>query len=373
MDFRRLSPRDLRVLVPVAALTLGSFFYVEEGLRIVPSPWFDDMLRASETSLAAARAVKRHRLERGAFVDAVNDPAETALIGQEYTQITTDRGYLEAKLVSTNPNFAAVVVDMLRELEIDRGDCVAVAMTGSLPALNLSTLAALETLETRPVLISSVGASNYGATDPYFTWLDMEALVAEQGILATRSQAASLGGGNDTGRGLSPKGRELLRAAIERNGIVLLAEERLEASILERVRIYRDHCAPESIAAYVNVGGGVASLGHSVNAELLPLGASRFLPPRNFPMRGALLRLAADGVPVVQLSHVRRLRDRYGLGSVDDSLPPPGQGRVYGALRYSLPRTAFSTFLVLSILTAIYLWDRHVHRLGRPDPEGETR
>ena len=372
MDFRRLSPRDLRVLIPAAALSLGAFLYVEDGLRVEPSPWFDDMLRASETSLEAARALKRHRLERGAFVDSVNDPAETALIGQEYTQITTDRGYLEAKLVSTNPNFAAVVVDMLRELDVERGDCVAVAMTGSLPALNLSTLAALETLGTRPVLVSSVGASNYGATDPYFTWLDMEALVAEQGILATRSQAASLGGGNDTGRGLSPKGRELLRAAIERNGIALLAEERLEASILERLRIYRDRCAPEPIAAYVNVGGGLASLGHSVNAELIPIGASRFLPPRNFPMRGALLRLAADGIPVVQLSNVRQLRDRYGLASVEDSVPLPGQGRVYGALRYSLPRTFFSTLVILSILIAIYLWDRHVHRLGQPDPEDDT-
>ncbi len=226
-----------------AALTLLALVYVERGRGVVPSPWHEEMLRASETSAQAARHLKRQRLERGVFVDSVNDPAQTALIGQEYTQITTDRGYLEAKLVSTNPNFAAVVVDMLHELEIERGDCLALAMTGSFPALNLSALAAVETLGARPVLISSVGASNFGATDPYFTWLDMESEVNRQGILTTRSIAASMGGGQDAGRGLSPKGRELLRAAIERNGVRPLSAPRLEDAIRQRIELYREACS----------------------------------------------------------------------------------------------------------------------------------
>ena len=277
MDFHWLSPRSTKVLVPAAILTLAALAYVENGREVARSPWYDEMLRASEVATAAAWHLKSQRLERGVFVDLVNDPAETALIGQEYTQITTDRGYLEAKLTSANPNFAAVVVDMLRGLSVDRGDCVAVALTGSFPALNLSTLAALETVGARPVLISSVGASNFGATDPFFTWLDMEREVVEAGILSTRSSVASLGGGHDVGRGLSPKGRELLRRAAERNGVPLLEVSRLDESIRQRVAAYRDSCHPDPIAAYVNVGGGVASLGHSLNAELIPNGASLHL------------------------------------------------------------------------------------------------
>ena len=168
MDFHWLSPRSNKVLVPLALLTLLASFYVETGLHVVRSPWYDDMLRAAELSARAAAHLKQKRLERGVFVDPVNDPAETALIGQEYTQITTDRGYLDAKLASTDPNFAAVIVDMLHSLGLSRGDCLAVAMTGSFPAINLSTLAALETFGAKPVLISSVGASNFGATDPFF-------------------------------------------------------------------------------------------------------------------------------------------------------------------------------------------------------------
>jgi poly-gamma-glutamate system protein len=113
-------------------------------------------------------------LRKSVFVDVVNDPNETALIGQDITPITTDRGYIEAKLTSTNPNFAAVVVDMLKESELEKNDVVAVAFTGSFPGLNIAVHSALQTLKLKPIIITSVGASNWGANDPYYTWLDME-------------------------------------------------------------------------------------------------------------------------------------------------------------------------------------------------------
>ena len=368
MDFHWLSPRSCKVLVPVTALTLLALFYVERGLEIVPSAVYAEMLQASQKSAEAARHLKQRRLERGVFVDAFNDPAETALIGQEHTQITTDHGTLEAKLASTDPNFAAVVVDMLGELGLATGDCVAVAATGSFPALNLSTLAALETLEIRPVLISSVGASNYGANDPFFTWLDMEYEVARQGLLRTRSRAASLGGGSDSGRGLSPRGRQMLRSAIERNGVPYLAAESLEDSIEQRLALYRAACRPQPIAAYINIGGGVASLGHSLNSNLIPGGASARLPRRNYPARGVLLRLAEEGVPVIQLLNVRRLRQRYGLESVWHEMPLAGQGAVYGELRYSLPRTFAVALLIILGLIGLFVFDRRTHRLGEKSP-----
>ena len=373
MDFHWLSPRSNKVLVPVTLLTLAALWFVEDGKRVVPSPWYEQMLQATETSLEAAQTLKRHRLERGAFVDPVNDPAETALIGQEYTQITTDRGYLEAKLASTNPNFAAVVVDMLYEVGVEAGDCVAVAVTGSFPALNISTFAALETLQVQPVVISSVGASNFGATDPYFTWLDMEQVLIESGLVETQSTAASLGGSNDTGRGLSPKGREFLRDAIERNGVRLISATQLEASIQERMNIYRDRCAPKPIKAYVNVGGGVASLGHNLNSDLIPIGASLRLPQRNYPARGSLLRFASDGVPIIQLLNVRQLRQRYGLAPVQDEVPLPGQGDVFGQVRYHMLRTFLATFLILSILIGLYVWDHRIHQLGQQGPEDSKK
>ena len=371
-DWRRLSPRSNTVLVPLALAAAIGLAYVEQGKHVAPSPWYQEMHRAAEISAAGMGHLKRHRLERGVFVDAVNDPAQTALIGQEYTQITTDRGYLEAKIASTDPNLAAVVVDMMRELRVDSGSCVAVGMTGSFPALNLSVLAALEALDMKAVVISSVGSSNFGANDPYFTWLDMERELHAQGILSRVSAAASLGGGNDTGRGLSPRGRSLLREAIARNGIPLIAAQRLEASIRERLRRFEEGCAPQEIAVYVNVGGGVASLGHSLNAVLVPNGPSELVPQRNYPARGVLLRLNARGVPVIHLLNLRQLLDRYGLEPIEYECPPPGRGGVFGQTRYSLPRTFAVTGTLVGLFGGLFLLDRRAHRLGVPGPEGDA-
>ena len=103
------------------------------------------------------------------------DPNETALIGQDITPITTDRGYIEAKLTSINPNFAAVIVDMLKESDIQENDIVDVAFTGSFHGLNIAVLSALQILHLKPLVITSLGASNWGANDPYFTWLTCSA------------------------------------------------------------------------------------------------------------------------------------------------------------------------------------------------------
>lgn len=368
-DFHWFSPRSVRVLVPLALISTVGLYWVEQGKRWVESPFHAEMKAAAELSARGAALLKTQRLERGVFVDPVNDPAETALIGQEYTQITTDRGYLDAKLASTDPNFAAVVVHMLREMRVESGDCVAVAATGSFPALNLSTLAAVESVGAKAALISSVGASNFGATDPYFTWLDMERELVDGGVLKTRSLAASLGGGRDVGQGLSPKGRRLLQEAIERNEVPLVLENALEKSIRERERLYREACGDDGVAAYVNLGGGVASLGHSLNGELVPTGATQLLPQRNYPVRGTLMRIAADGVPVINLLNVRSLGLRYGLVPFETVLPSPGQGEVFGEVRYDLMRTGLVTAIVLGLLFGIYRFDQRIHRLGQPGPE----
>ena len=245
-------------------------------------------------------------------------------------------------------------------------------MTGSFPAMNLSVLAAVETLGLKPVLVSSVGASNFGANDPYFSWLDMEAALVAAEIFHTRSVAASLGGGEDIGRGLAPVGRRLLREAVERNDVRLIQHDQVEESIAERLKIYREGCGEGEIAAYLNVGGGVASLGHSLNSELVPTGLTLRLPRRNFPARGVLIQLGLEGVPVIHLLNIERLRRRYGLTSAQGTLPAPGVGAVYGDTRYGLAETGVSALFLSVVLGWLYLADRKRTALGTLVVASET-
>ena len=114
------------VLSALSLLSLLAFIAVENSKIDVEQDWYSEKLKAASLAKKAAETLKDYRLEKGVFIDDVNDPNQTALIGQEYTQITTDRGYIEAKLSSTNPNFAAVIVQLLEDAGVNEGDNVAV-------------------------------------------------------------------------------------------------------------------------------------------------------------------------------------------------------------------------------------------------------
>jgi poly-gamma-glutamate system protein len=352
------------VLLIYGFAALLAFLAVENSKQEVKQKWYTEKLEAAKHARAAQQAIKEYRLEKGVFVDEVNDPNETALIGQDLTPITTDRGDIEAKLASTNPNFAAVVVDLLKQAGVREKDRVAVAVTGSFPAINIAVFSALETLNLTPLVVTSVGASNWGANDPDFTWLDMESLLREKGIFKTRSLAASIGGGGDIGRGLSPEGRGMILQAIRRNNVELIDEEHIEGSIARRLKLYEDRAQGKPIRAFINVGGGIASLGTIVNGEIIPSGLSKELPVRNYPVRGVIIEMAKKGIPVIHLYNIRQMWIDNNLPPNPVPLPEPGSGGIFVRTKYNLT-IAWVALVALAILIVLagYM-DRRKHRLG---------
>ena len=86
--------------------------------------------------LDAMQLLKNYRMEEGVFVDIENDPNETGMVGSPFSLITTDEGDLDSKLTTLDPNFSAVVVDLMTQLNLQKNDTVAVLMTGSMPGAN---------------------------------------------------------------------------------------------------------------------------------------------------------------------------------------------------------------------------------------------
>jgi poly-gamma-glutamate system protein len=345
-------------------LSLLAFIAVENGKQDVRQDWYNEKLDAAKLSQKAELYLKNHRLENSVFIDDVNDPNQTALVGQEYTLITTDQGNIEAKLSATNPNFAAVIVQLLKDAGLKENDKVAVAFSGSFPGMNISVLAAIETLKLAPIVITSVGASNFGANDPYFTWLDMENLLFEAGIFSHRSVAASVGGGNDIGRGLSPEGRELIVNAIERNNVEFIHEKHLENSISRRMEIYEKAGRKSGVRAFINVGGGIASLGNTINGQLIPSGLTEHLPMSNFPLHGVIIQMGRKGIPIIHLLNIEQLAAKYGLPSNPVPLPEPGEGGIFIQKKYNLAITSVATLVLVVVIILIYMNERKHHRLG---------
>ena len=352
------------VLSVLSILALLAIVAVENSKIDVKQKWYNEKLEAAQLSQTAADCIKNYRLENGVFIDAINDPNQTALIGQEYTLVTTDRGYIDAKLSSTNPNFAAVIVQLLKEAGCKERDNVAVALTGSFPGLNISVMAAIETLKLNPIIISSVGSSNFGANDPYFTWLDMENVLYESNVFRHKSVAASIGGGFDEGRGLSPQGRDLIIQAIERNKVDFIHEKHLEKSIERRMEIYEKQSQGKPIKAYINVGGGIASLGNTVNGQIIPPGLNQYLPVRNFPVRGVIIEMGKAEIPIIHIMNIKQLLAKYGLPYSPVPMPDPGEGGIFVHREYNLYITATATLILIILIIIIYLSEQKHHRLG---------
>ena len=344
-------------LVMIALVAVISLLAVERFPVVRRQRWYGEKLAASRLSLDAMKAIKTERLKRGYVIDPEADPHQTGLLGFPITPITSNTGYLDAKRASTNPNFAAVLVHMLKRAGVESGDTVAVGVSGSFPALCISAFAAMQTLELHPIVVASVSGSEWGANDPSLTWIDMEHLLYDKGFFSFRSVAASRGGIDDRGFGLSKEGRGLIDAAIDRNGLERVDSSSLVDAIERRMQIYDSKAGNHPIKAYINVGGGSASVGTHV-------GKKQFHPGLNLePARGegivdsVMLRYSERGVPVIHLSSIAHIAKQYGIRADSDASPKIGEGAVYSKAEYNRWLAGGGVLLVLFVMLAFIRLD----------------
>ena len=368
----RPSIKSKRTLVVLTLLAVALFYWAENSRVQVRQPNYDLKLQASQRMQEALDALRKDRLAAGWALDEVNDPYQSALIGVQYSLITTDQGDLGAKLTSINPNFAAVILQMLLDAGVQQGDRVAVAFTGSFPALNLAVIIASEVLGVEPIIITSVGASMWGANEPEFTYLDMENILFKQGLIHYRTQAASIGGGEDIGRSLSLEGRRLIEEAITRNGIRLISGRSLEDNKEQRRAIYREQPQKKPYKAFINVGGGVAILGSAEVGDMIPPGLNKVYPQMNYPARGLIHEFWDQGIPVIHLLNVDQIAMQYGLPRAPVPLPPVGAGAIFTVERYNLTVAGIATVILFSVLLFVVLLDRDKYKLKEEGVDPDT-
>jgi poly-gamma-glutamate system protein len=289
--------------------------------------WSEEMREASQRMERAITAVARYHETARVPVDESLDPNRTGLIGPEYSPLFTTLGQLEAKRTTTNPDVAGLVVHLLARAGVSAGDTIALGCSASFPALMIAALAAAEAMGVHPVTILSLGASAYGATRPELNLLDIHDLLLNEGILTTAPAAVSLGGEGDVGADFDLAFRESLLRQIEGSGVPLVHDPDLRGNVARRMAIYLGEPGGR-VAAFVNIGGADANLGTSpLVLRVEPgLNTDLALPPP--AQRGVLFEMAARGVPVIHLLHIRGLALRYGLPWDPMPLPEPGTSRL---------------------------------------------
>jgi len=345
-------------LVILSAIALVSFVVSINSTTIDISPSYDMKIKAANLMKESMVELKNVRMEAGVFIDDENDPNETGLVGSPFSLITTDEGDLDAKLTTLDPNFSAGMVELMLRMNLQKGDTVAILLTGSMPGANIAVLTAANAMGLIPMVITSVGASQWGANHADFTWLDMESILFNKGLINSRSVAASVGGRNDMGRLLSPAGREIIISNIENYNIPLIRKNRLAENIDERMKLFESFNKITNYSAMINVGGGVASLGTSFNSKLLPAGIINRSDVVNISIRdggieGVLAKFAKKNVSVLHVLNIKSLTEQLGMPFAPIPIPEVGSGVLYAEEKYNILIATVCLFIVCGLVFGV--------------------
>ena len=337
------------LVVLVAGLALGGYLSVESYRVERRLPNYKLKLRAARITEKAFSAVKTARKERNIGIDRELDPTNSGLIGVTVSHITSKAGHLPAKQTTINPNWGAAFVSMYRKAGLRNGDVVAFGISGSFPALNIAALSACKAMGLRPIVISSLSSSMWGANHSRFTWLDLETILIDADVLNIKSVAASYGGIEDRGIGIPKRGLRFIQKAIERNKVPELNGQSLKELVNKRLKLYEEASEGIPIGAYVNIGGGIASVGSLAAKKRFRSGINRDKPSRDgLSQDGVMSHFLRRDIPVINIVRIKKLAARYGLPWVPVATPNAGEGGVYRA-------KAYATWMVWTVLAMIAL------------------
>ena len=345
-------------LVILSIISLVGFSISINSTTIDISPSYDLKIKAAQMMENSMSILKKNRMEFGVFIDDENDPNETGLVGSPFSLITTDEGDLDAKLTTLDPNFSAGMVELMLKMKLQEGDTIAILLTGSMPGANIAVLTAAKAIGLVPLMITSVGASQWGANHVDFTWLDMERILFNNDLISKRSIAASIGGRNDMGRLLSPAGRNIIIDNISKHGIPLIKNIKLVENIDERMMLFSKHCKIKDFRAMINIGGGVASLGTSFNSKLLSAGIVKRsdmidISLKDGGIEGVLSKFSKVNVPILHVLNIKSLTEQLNMPFAPIPIPEIGVGGLYALKKYNIFVATVCLIIISGLVFAV--------------------
>jgi len=318
-----------RTIITAGVVSLAAYVMVQIFSPERPLPYSDKMIHAAQIMEKAVTIIGDYCDTSGIKIDKTIDPNRTGLIGPEYSGLMTTIGHLEAKRTTTNPDIAALIVHLLDRAGVTAGDTVAVGGSASFPALMVASLAAAKAMEIYPVVIISLGASSYGATNTEFNLLDIYKLLLNEGVFTVQPAAVSLGGEKDIGKNFEPDIKERLIRQIQLSGIPFIYESNLRKNVLMRMKIYEGNSSEGRISAFINIGGSDANFGISQLALKLKPGLNKKMSIPSKEERGVLFEMAARDIQVIHLLYIKGLALEYGLAWDLIPLPKPGETKLH--------------------------------------------
>ena len=331
---------------------------------------YDMQIEASNKTLSAMTVLKEREEEvsknydyGNGFYESFDDKKyydeqnlNTGMIGAEYTAITTTIGNLDSKKTSLNPNFAAVYIKIFEQLSLKKGDEIVINSSGSFPMLGISCVIAAEEYGLKPFVMTSIGASSYGATNPAFTIFDMLEYLYEKEIIKTRINIVSLGGNNDIGDTFGKyndfKDQNAIIERINKSGVTFLYEKHFDTNIEKRLQIINENT--KNVKLFANIGGNSVGIGVRENAYYKENGilyANKYKKTSFITSgEGLIEKFLSNGVDVIQMLNLKQIAAEYGLEYGFNKLPDVGTGDAYYEKTYNLTYSIIAILAVLAFL-----------------------
>mgnify|MGYP001352300166 FL=1 len=345
----RPSIQKTRILVFLALINIIVYYFVSSSVVTFRASDYELKIASAEKMENALNVLKKYGRK---YPFLSRDPFDTRLVflNTETSPLLTDIGKYEAKSTVLKPNFSALIIDQFSKSGLNKGDTIAVSMTGSMPGANIAVLMACEAMELEYILISSLGASSWGATDMNLSWPKMEKILYDNNLISKVSDKFTYGGGADyLKRGTRYRkiyGGESKRVSIDSLMISLYPNKTmddlfilhglsndevlndstgtiLKTSINQRISFYEKSCSDGSLScfdAYVNVGGGVASFGYKGKNKLKDnFGYVKandvldILP--SFEKRNSVMaKFAESNIPLINITEIEKLIKGTDIG-----------------------------------------------------------
>lgn len=350
------SPLAILAVLVIISIVLINFY---TALKKVES--YDSMISAAKKINLAYNEIRQYRQKNNIRIDPVLDPHASGFIGVEFSPLTTTLGNLEAKQFALYPDFSALMVKWINELGFPPNSDIIIHASASFPALTIMAIIACESMNMNPLIITSLGASSYGANIPEFNYLDIENYLYQKNVIHHRSNLVTPGGENDNGSSFWAGGMDVVIQSAKRNKYNLAIPHSLQDAIDMKWQLCNEEIDP---VLFINIGGNHSAMGSSECALAIPVGRIfKKLNCLDIDQSGLIHKFSNAGVPVFHFLQIRELAVKNGMTFTSISPGEIGKSAVY--FRKSKP-TGLIFILLTTIVTVLIVLSKKYNIYNKP-------
>lgn len=246
-----VNKKKSKKLIPLLMFLVIIFIFLNFSKKKFNS-YYSTQIDARNKMKVAMEKIKLEKKNRGIKISEF-DTINSGLIGEEFTKITTTIGNINSKKATADENMAALLVKIYKDMDLHEGYNVFILATGSFLGLNIASIIAAEEMNLNVKLMTSMGASSYGANNEDFTFPEIIHYLNKEGIIKVDSSLVTLGGYDDVAKDLDTKTVNEILKRYKNIGLNVYVNENLDENIKYKIDLI-ENFDPEAI---IFIGGNI--------------------------------------------------------------------------------------------------------------------